>query len=110
MGDAALSALRNLLSPQELADGQTRVPLGHQPADACLKGGLIKGALHEVFALDSSHAGTASGFVACLALRVAEKKKLLWIRQDSAWTTSGGQAAASSIRPAWSKWVSTLIA
>jgi len=82
MGDAGLSALRNLLSPQELVEGQARVLLGHAGTDACLKGGLIKGALHEVFAFDSSHAGAASGFAACLALRVAAKKKLLWIRQD----------------------------
>ena len=82
MGDAGLSALRNLLSPQELAEGQARVPLGHRAADICLKGGLPKGTLHEVFALDSSHAGAASGFAACLAMRLSEKKKLLWIRQD----------------------------
>ena len=82
MGDAGLSALRNLLSPQGLAEGQTRAPLGHEEADGALKGGLVKGALHEVFACDSSHAGAASGFAACLALRVSAKKKLLWIRQD----------------------------
>ena len=82
MGDAALSALRNLLSLQELAEGQTRVSLGHRAADICLKGGLPKGTLHEVFALDSSHAGAASGFAACLAMRLSENKKLLWIRQD----------------------------
>jgi protein ImuA len=82
MGDAALSALRNLLSPQELTGWQTRAPLGHEDTDAALKGGLVKGALHEVFAFDSSHAGAASGFASCLALRVGGNKKLLWIRQD----------------------------
>jgi len=82
MGDAARSALQNLLSPPQLADGQTRVSLGHDGAGACLGGGLLKGALHEVFAADSSQGGAASGFAACLALRVGATKKLLWIRQD----------------------------
>ncbi len=82
MGDAAGSALRNLLSPPRLADGQTRMLLGHDGADTGLGGGLMKGALHEVFAADSSHGGAASGFAAGLALRVGANKKLLWIQQD----------------------------
>jgi protein ImuA len=57
------------------------VPLGHGPADACLKGGLKQGALHEVFAAPG-HEGAATGFAAGLAARIAAQKPLLWIRQD----------------------------
>jgi protein ImuA len=56
-------------------------PLGHAPADACLRGGLKRGALHEVFA-QPGHEGAATGFAAGLAARVAAGKPLLWIRQD----------------------------
>lgn len=59
-----------------------RIPLGHRGADACLKGGLPKGALHEVFASEPGCEAAASGFVAGLAARVGEGKTLLWIRQD----------------------------
>ena len=57
------------------------VPLGHAAADACLKGGLRLGALHEVFA-QSGHETAATGFAAGLAARVAATKSVLWIRQD----------------------------
>src|SRR5579862_7695822 len=59
-----------------------RIPLGHRSADACLKGGLLTGALHEVFAAEAGCEAAASGFAATLAMRAGEKKTLLWIRQD----------------------------
>jgi protein ImuA len=58
-----------------------RVPLGFASADAVLKGGLARGALHEVYAATNSET-SATAFAAGLAARVAEKKKFLWIRQD----------------------------
>jgi protein ImuA len=82
MGDAGLSALRSLLSEPRLGDGQTRVKLGHEGADDTLGGGLPKGTLHEVFALDSSHGAAATGFAAGLGLRLGGGKPLLWVRQD----------------------------
>jgi protein ImuA len=82
MGNAAVSALRTLLSDPALRDGQARVPLGHSAADETLKGGLPKGALHEVFSQDSSHGAAAAGFALGLALRLAQTKPLLWVRQD----------------------------
>ena len=60
----------------------SRIPLGHCGADACLKGGLAPGALHEIFAAEAGCEGAASGFAAALAARVAQNKTLLWIRQD----------------------------
>lgn len=58
-----------------------RILLGHGPADACLRGGLKRGALHEVFAVPG-HEGAATGFAAGLAALVCANKPLLWIRQD----------------------------
>jgi len=46
-----------------------------------LKGGLERGALHEVYAATNAEA-SATAFTAGLATRVAGKKKILWIRQD----------------------------
>jgi protein ImuA len=58
-----------------------RAALGHDAADACLKGGLQRGALHEVFA-SIGHEAAATGFVVGLAARVAANRPILWIRQD----------------------------
>ena len=82
MGDAGRSALRSLLSEPRLGEGQTRMLLGHSAADETLDGGLPKGALHEVFAHESSHGGAATGFALGLALRLGGGKPLLWVRQD----------------------------
>jgi protein ImuA len=82
MGNAGLAALRSVLSEPRLGNGQRRVPLGHGEADHTLGGGLPKGALHEVFAQESSHGGAATGFALGLALRLGERKPLLWVRQD----------------------------
>jgi protein ImuA len=45
-------------------------------------GGLARGALHEIYALSTADAAAASGFAACLALRAAKDRPLLWARQD----------------------------
>ena len=72
----------DVLRVAEPEQAHPRIPLGHPAADACLKGGLVTGALHEVFAAETGCEGAASGFAATLAARVARRKKLLWIRQD----------------------------
>lgn len=60
-----------------------RAPLGHVAADACLCGGLLPGAVHEVFAAMAGAGAAASGFALALALRALAKPKwLLWVRQD----------------------------
>ncbi len=76
-----LAALRASLIKPGLAEISTRIPLGHSGADRCLKGGLQRGTLHEVFAV-IGHEAAATGFAAGLAARVAGSKRLLWIRQD----------------------------
>lgn len=76
-----LAALKASLARPGFEAKISRVLLGHGEVDACLKGGLQPGVLHEVFAV-AGHEAAATGFVAGLAACVAEDKQLLWIRQD----------------------------
>jgi protein ImuA len=76
-----IAALRASLARPGLEEASPRIPLGHAEADLCLKGGLERGMLHEVFAA-IGHEAAATGFTAGLAARVAVNKRLLWIRQD----------------------------
>ena len=69
---------------------EIRVPLGHLGVDACLNGGLKRGALHEVFAA-VSHEVAAAGFAVALAMRLGGP--VLWIRQDYAALEHGELAA-----------------
>ncbi len=74
-----LEGAHQLLDPI-LGEGRslTRCALGHADADAVLRGGLVRGALHEIFAGDAG----ASGFTACVSQRVRGAKRVLWIVQD----------------------------
>jgi protein ImuA len=76
-----IAVLRASLAKPGLEEKEIRIPLGHEAADLCLKGGLRRGALHEIFA-STGHEAAATGFAAGLAARVAETKRVLWIRQD----------------------------
>ncbi len=76
-----ITQLRASLAGLKTLEKQVRVPLGHEAADDCLKGGLQRGVLHEVFA-ESGHEAAATGFATGLAVRIAAKKSILWIRQD----------------------------
>ncbi len=77
-----LATLRRTLEPG--AEKFNAIPLGHEDADACLRGGLRHDALHEIFPGQAGHEPAATGFAAAFALRMACGKKLLWIRQDFA--------------------------
>lgn len=81
-----IGVLRAGLARAGLADvcGQERVALGHAQADACLKGGILTGALHEVFPAAGGDEAAAGGFAAVLAGRVAGGKHLLWLGTDFA--------------------------
>jgi protein ImuA len=85
-----LASMRKTLARLETtgAPDAGRVALGHKQADTALNGGLMRGALHEVFA-EGLFAATATGFVAGLAARLAERRVLLWIRQDFAAREAG---------------------
>jgi len=65
-----------------------RVALGHADADATLQGGLVMGAMHEVFA-EGRQSAAATGFIAGLAGRAAARRPLLWVRQDFTEIESG---------------------
>jgi len=80
-----LTRLRGSIERIEAHAGSARLDraaLGHAAADAVLQGGLVHGALHEVFALETRQAGAATGFAAGIAARLARGRPLLWIRQD----------------------------
>ena len=76
-----VSELRGALRAIEGLEAHPRIPLGHAGADACLGGGLLTGALHEVYAQEG-HGAAGIGFTLALAARVADRKPVLWIRQD----------------------------
>jgi protein ImuA len=60
------------------------VQLGHPAADACLQGGILRGALHEVFPAGGGDEASACGFATALAARVAAGARVLWLRTDFA--------------------------
>jgi len=86
-----LASLRGTIGRLEgEADALARVPLGHAAADAVLQGGLVRGALHEVFAESPRHNAAATGFIAGMTHRLAARRALVWVRQDFAERESGG--------------------
>ena len=87
-----LKVLRALVEKPALERSRDEifVPLGHRLADAALRGGIRRGALHEVFAARAGEEASASGFALALAARVLAKGKwLLWVRQDFSALESG---------------------
>lgn len=85
-----LASLRKTIGRLEgETNGLVRVALGHVDADATLHGGLVRGALHEVFAEGGRNAAAATGFTAGLAHRLSGRRPLLWVRQDFAEVESG---------------------
>lgn len=65
-----------------------RVALGHADADATLRGGLAKAAVHEVFC-EGHQSAAATGFIAGLAGRITARRPLVWVRQDFCEIESG---------------------
>lgn len=65
-----------------LAEEKRKIPLGHVAADAALNGGMLPGALHEIYVAERDSV-SAFAFAAMLAERVArERSYTLYIRQD----------------------------
>jgi protein ImuA len=91
---AKIAALRASLAKAELEnpDRHARVPLGHEGADACLQGGLSRGALHEIFA-EGGHETSTMGFAAALSFRIVANKPVPWVRQDFSAAEFGELAA-----------------
>jgi protein ImuA len=64
---------------------------GHERFDAAFGGGLARGRIHELFALDADDAASAAGFAAMLALRAShDGEPILWLRTDDAERRGGG--------------------
>jgi protein ImuA len=68
----------------EKAESHGRMALGHPAADACLKGGIERGALHEIFPPAPGDEAAAAGFAVALSARAAGKKRVLWLAPDFA--------------------------
>ena len=95
MSSARMSTLASLRDTIRRLEAQTmpqcaeRVALGHAGADATLQGGLLRGVLHEVFALETRQSASATGFVAGIAQRLAQQRPMLWVQQDFAEAEAG---------------------
>jgi protein ImuA len=65
-------------------DGGARpvMPLGLPAVDALLNGGLLRGALHEVYAAGTADAAAATGLALAFARTLGTGRPLVWIRQD----------------------------
>lgn len=88
-----LASLRGTISHLEgQTDGFARTSLGHDDADELLRGGLVRGSLHEIFA-SGPHGVIAAGFAAGLAKRLCAQRPLLWVRQNFIDIESGGLSA-----------------
>lgn len=57
------------------------VPTGHVGIDRSLGGGMVRGRVHEVFAVDAADASSATGFVAMLALLFGGG--VVWLREEA---------------------------
>ena len=65
-----------------VADDAARISFGTTCMDTPLGGGLTRPALHEVFATCGADAATATGFAVAVAIRAAEDRPVVWVRQD----------------------------
>ena len=92
---ATLSRLRRAVAEIEGSDlsaletGERVLPLGAEPIDAALGGGLAFGSLHELAPAAPLHLGAAAGFALALAARAGGRKTTLWIQPDFAGTEAG---------------------
>jgi protein ImuA len=84
---ASLDKLRRRLARLENVrprDEAVCFSTGHEAVDAWLGGGLGRGRLHEVVAVEGEEAGSAAGFGAMLGVRAGEGRPLLWLRTEAA--------------------------
>lgn len=75
-----LAELRHSLTRHALPIARLSVPLGCDYVDGILGGGIMQGALHEVF----PQGWSAGSFAVLLALLAAGPKALFWVRPDYA--------------------------
>jgi protein ImuA len=87
-----LYALRHTLAAlAPLVDTPSALfPLGAEPVDRALGGGLGRGALHEIFPLGAGDGAAATGFAIALACRAGGGgRPLVWVRERKASETLG---------------------
>jgi protein ImuA len=64
---------------------ERRFSTGHEGFDAAFGGGLARGRVHELFAMEPDDAAGAAGFAAMLAFRARDgDAPILWLRTDEA--------------------------
>ena len=91
---------RNLASivGGKLLSADKRVATGHMALDAALGGGLARGRVHELFALEAGDGPSASGLAAMLALRtIGRQGPIFWLRSDQA-QRHGGSIHAPGLK------------
>jgi len=83
-GTSKIDALRQAVASLDnsAASVQPPVLMGFSWVDQILKGGLRKGALHEIYAARPGDEAAATGFAAGLAAKLMGRRPLLWIRQN----------------------------
>ena len=82
---ASLTDLRRHLAEMALRGAPAavgQVSFGAPALDAALGGGIARAALHEVYAPATADLAAATGFAVGLAIRAAQERTILWVRQD----------------------------
>lgn len=72
-----------------------RISMGHAGIDRALGGGLLRGRLHEFYAIDAADASSATGFAGMLAIRLGGG--ILWMRETRAERQGGVLHAAGMV-------------
>jgi len=78
----AFAALRQAVAQAAPAPPWPRFSFGLPALDAPLGGGLARGALHELHPAGPGDLAALHGFAVAMALRAADSRPLLWLRQD----------------------------
>ncbi|KQN36472.1 hypothetical protein ASG37_12750 [Sphingomonas sp. Leaf407] len=71
-----------------------QVATGHADIDAALGGGIARGRLHEIFALESGDGGSATGFAGMVSIRLGGG--IVWLREEAA-VRAGGHLHAPGL-------------
>lgn len=85
MAHVDLEALRDQVSRLERGSSphvSEQFATGSDAIDAALGGGLVRAALHEIFAEAMMDEPAAASFAIALALRASGDKPIVWVRQD----------------------------
>ncbi len=85
MARAEIEALRDKVLRLERGSSPVaaaRFSTGSAAMDTALGGGIVRGALHEIFAEGMANEPAAAAFAVTLALRASDKRPIVWVRQD----------------------------